>query len=164
MARCPAPADIERVYWSTVGRDPVASDVELHAHISACSACAAQCEEIAALAALGQRLEPSAWGRKEEIRTTLLSSSKPTTDRTRRMQRRWIVPALLAAAAAAVAVWRWPTPESTPASTTASRAAILDHGSTRHLIVSPAPDEIVRLASCKFDGIATDRGELSTRL
>ena len=143
---CPAPAELERVYWSSLGRDPLEADRELDEHIAACPECSAQLQEIAGLAALGERIEPSAWQRQEEVRTKLLSSARPAAKAPARASRwRWVVPSVLAAAAATMVVWRWPSNSEGSHETTASHAVILDHGATRHLVVSTSPEEIVRL-------------------
>ncbi len=144
---CPSPADVERMYWSTLGGQPSEADLDLHTHISTCPSCTAQCREIADLAALGGRLEPSAWTRREEIRTTLLSNVQPAAQIAARGARwPWLVPALLAAAAVVVVVaWRSSSTGDPVGAPHDARAIILDHGTTRHLLVSSAPDEIVRL-------------------
>ncbi len=149
---CPAPAEIERAYWSSLGGDPHEADRELHAHVEACRECSAQFQEIAGLAARGQRIEPSAWQRREDVRTALLSRARTTAKVPAPASRwRWIVPAILSAAAATVLVLRWPSKSEGSHEVPASHAVILDHGATRRLVVSSSPDEIVRLV----DGAVT---------
>jgi hypothetical protein len=141
---CPAPANVERAYWSNRNEETT-GDEAIHAHVAECTTCAATWREIAALAQLGSHIvAPSLHG--EEIRTTLLSRMERTPVReTRRSRLRlwWILAPI---AATAVLVWvAWPAPDSTFA-TTARRGVVFEHSGAKQFALSTQPDEIVRVA------------------
>lgn len=149
MKTHPSPVDLERTYWSTRGPgEPGERDAELHAHVSGCPECTLQWTEIAMLAGAGRQIEPApaVWDRREDIRTTILSKVELAKPRPRFEWRlRWAAP--LALAAAALAVWlAWPAAPSPPGAVAiAHRGVVLEHSTSRHLVVSSMPDEIVRL-------------------
>ena len=156
MNRCPSPIELERAYWSQGDAARV--------HALACSRCSAELAEIEALVAAGRALEPApqSAARREEIRTTLLARQEKASKASspeRQLARWWkLAPVAAAAAAAAAVVWFvWPrggadttrvvetaeTAES--AETAARRGSVMVHGEARYMLVSPQPDEIVRL-------------------
>ncbi len=153
--RCPSAVDLERTYWMTRVPGEVGDrEAAFHAHITTCTECARQWDEIAALADAGRQLEPAptAWDRREDIRTTILSRVEAAKPRpTIAWPTRWLAP--LAFAAAALVAWlAWPSTSAPPPTAAAVyRGQVLDHATARHLVLSAMPDEIVRLV----DGTVT---------
>lgn len=146
--RCPAPADLERLYWIARENRPLdARDAELHEHVAECKECGTAWSEITELADLARTIEPSpTWERREEIRTTLLSKGETEREVVRppryEWRRLWLAPL---AVAVAVALWlAWPGTTAAPHPVT-RRASVLEHEGARSIVVTEQPDEIVRL-------------------
>ncbi len=138
MNRCPSPVELERAYWTQGDAARV--------HALACARCTAELAEIEALIAAGRAIEPSPQSaeRREEIRTTLLAKQRSEAPERRFV--RWWQLAPVAAAAAAVALWlAWPGSESGPDRAPGRRGTVMAHGDAHYMLMSPQPDEIVRL-------------------
>ena len=139
MNRCPSPVELERAYWS--------QGEAARVHALACARCGAELAEIEALVAAGRAIEPApqSAARREEIRTTLLARQEKASKASspeRRLAGWWKLAPVAAAAAAAVVWFVWPRGG---AETTARRGSVMVHGEARYMLVSPQPDEIVRL-------------------
>ncbi len=142
MNRCPTSVELERAYWTQAD--------EARVHALACARCGAELAEIEALVATGRSIEPSPQtaGRREEIRTTLLARQDRAAAPERRLIRWWQLAPVAAAAAALCAWFLWPrggdqTAEVAPV----RRGAVMVHGDATYMLLSPQPDEIVRLVN-----------------
>ncbi|HEU5061118.1 MAG TPA: tetratricopeptide repeat protein [Kofleriaceae bacterium] len=139
MNRCPSPVELERAYW-TEGK-------AARVHALTCARCSSELAEIEALVAGGRALEPSpqAAERREEIRTTVLASQARAAAPERRRPRWWQVAPVAAAAAAALVWFLWPRGGQETAEVAGRRGSVMAHGDARYMLLSPQPDEIVRL-------------------
>jgi len=139
MNRCPSGIELERAYWTP-------SDAA-RVHALACARCTAELAEIQSLIAAGRAIEPSPQSadRREEIRTTLLVR-RPAAKVERRLPRWWQLAPVAAAAAAAILWFAWPRGESgTQEVAEGRRGTVMAHGDAHYMLMSPQPDEIVRL-------------------
>ena len=138
MNRCPSPVDLERAYWTQGDATRV--------HALACARCSAGLAEIEALIAAGRAIEPSPQpeARREEIRDRILLAQGGRAAPARRAPRWWLMAPVAAAAAAALLAWfMWP--RGGEVAPVARRGTVMVHGEARYMLVSPQPDEIVRL-------------------
>jgi TolA-binding protein len=137
MNRCPTPVELERAYWTQGDAARV--------HALACARCTAELAEIESLVAAGRAIEPAPQSaeRREEIRTTLLAG-QPVKKVERRFLRWWQLAPVAAAAAAAVLWFAWPRGEEVAAG---RRGTVMAHGDAHYMLMSPQPDEIVRLVN-----------------
>ncbi len=148
MNRCPSAVELERAYW-TQGE-------AARQHALACVRCTSELAGIEALVAAGRAIEPTPQSaeRREEIRTTLLARQGRSAAPERRRPRWWQLAPVAAAAAAVLAWFLWPRGDGATAPVAATRrGTVMVHGEARYMLVSPQPDEIVRLV----DGTLTVR-------
>jgi hypothetical protein len=138
MNRCPTPVELERAYWTQGDAARV--------HALACARCTAELAEIESLVAAGRAIEaqPQNAERREEIRTTLLARD-PVKKVERRRVRWWQLAPVAAAAAAAVVWFAWPRGEGGEPALAGRRGTVMAHGDAHYMLMSPQPDEIVRL-------------------
>jgi TolA-binding protein len=142
MNRCPTSVELERAYWTQAD--------EARVHALACANCSAELAEIKALVAAGRSIEPSPQTaeRREEIRTTLLARQGRSAAPERRLIRWWQLAPVAAAAAALLAWFLWPRGgDQTAQVSPVRRGTVMVHGDATYMLLSPQPDEIVRLVN-----------------
>lgn len=140
MNRCPTSVELERAYWTQAD--------EARVHALACARCSAHLAEIEALVAAGRTIEPSPQTaeRREEIRTTLLARQDRSAAPERRLIRWWQLAPVAVAAAALLAWFLWPRGgDQTAGEAPVRRGTVMAHGDATYMLLSPQPDEIVRL-------------------